>query len=86
MVLDSKMQPKRFAIAVSFPGEHRRFVRKVVGRLADVLGRERVFFDEWHEGELLGLDGDLKLRRCYRDWSDLVVPFFSEHYKMWAAA
>ena len=71
---------RRFAIAVSFPGEHRRFVRQVVDRLAEVLGRDRVFYDAWYEAELLGLDGDLKLRRYYREQSELVVPFFSEHY------
>ncbi len=48
---------RRFAIAVSFPGEHRRFVRNVVNRLAEELGKERIFFDEWYEAELLGLDG-----------------------------
>ncbi len=40
-----------------------------------------MFFDEWYESELVGLDGDLKLRRYYREGSELVVPFFSEHYK-----
>jgi tetratricopeptide (TPR) repeat protein len=73
-------QPRRFAIAVSFPGQHRRFVLNVVNRLADHLGRDRVFYDEWYESELVGLDGDLKLRRYYREQSDVVVPFFSEHY------
>lgn len=72
---------KRFAVAVSFPGEHRKFVKNVVERLAEVLGRERVFYDEWYQAELLGLDGDIKLRRYYREQSDLVVPFFSEHYR-----
>ncbi len=72
---------KRFAIAVSFPGEHRRFVRNVVERLAEVLGRERVFYDEWYEAELLGQNGDLKLRRYYREQAEMVVPFFSEHYE-----
>ena len=72
---------KRFAVAVSFPGEHRRFVRNVVDRLAEVLGQDRVFYDEWYQAELLGLDGDLKLRRYYREESELVVPFFSEHYR-----
>ena len=71
---------RRFAIAVSFPGEHRRFVLKVVERLADLLGPERVFYDEWYEAELVGLDGDLKLRRYYREASDVVVPFFSKHH------
>ena len=81
---DPKVEPRRFAIAVSFPGEQRRFVRNVVKRLAEVLGRERVFYDEWYESELVGLDGDLKLKRYYRDQSEMVVPFFSEHYaKPW---
>ena len=78
MAQDSRQ--RRFAIAVSFPGEHRRFVRRVVDRLAEVLGRDRVFYSQWYEAELAGLDGDLKLRRYYREQSKLVVPFFSEHY------
>jgi len=76
----SNTPPRRFAIAVSFPGQHRRFVLNVVKRLADHLGRDRVFYDEWYESELVGLDGDLKLRRYYREQSEVVVPFFSEHY------
>ncbi|WP_295445752.1 hypothetical protein [uncultured Thiodictyon sp.] len=36
-----------FAVAVSFPGEHRGFVLEVVERLAEVLGRHRVFCDAW---------------------------------------
>ena len=72
---------KRFAVAVSFPGKHRRFVRGVVDHLAKTLGRDRVFYDEWYQAELLGLDGDLKLQRYYREQSDLVIPFFSEHYR-----
>jgi len=74
-------QNKRFAIAVSFPGEHRRFVKNVVTRLAQHLGRERVFFDDWYQPELLGLDADIKLKNIYRDQSELVVPFFSEYYE-----
>src|ERR1051326_7567867 len=72
---------RRFDIALSFPGEHRRFVKNVAARLAEVLGKNRVFYDEWYEAELLGLDGDLKLRRYYREESAMVVPFFSELYE-----
>jgi hypothetical protein len=79
---DEKM--RRFAVALSFPGEHRRFVRNVALRLAEELSRERVFFDEWYEAEIRGSDADLKLKRVYRDDAELVIPFFSEHYtKMW---
>src|SRR5438128_698922 len=72
---------RRFDIALSFPGEHRRFVKNVADRLAAVLGKDRVFYDEWYESELLGMDGDLKLARYYREQSKMVVPFFSEHYQ-----
>jgi hypothetical protein len=58
---DKKM--RRFAVALSFPGEHRRFVRNVALKLAEELRRERVFFDEWYEAEIRGSDADLKLKR-----------------------
>jgi hypothetical protein len=75
---------RRFAVALSFPGEHRQFVRNVASRLAEELGKEQVFFDEWYRAELLGTSADIKLRRIYREQANLVVPFFSEHYeKMW---
>lgn len=75
---------KRFAVALSFPGEHRRFVRNVANALASELGKERVFFDEWYGAELAGVDGDLKLGKYYREQSELIVPFFSAHYsKSW---
>jgi hypothetical protein len=75
---------RRFAVALSFPGEHRLFAKNVAKRLAEVLGRDRVFFDEWYESLIRGSDADLKLKRVYREDSDLVIPFFSENYlKMW---
>lgn len=80
----SNKDTRRFAVALSFPGQHRRFVRNVAERLAEVLGKEHIFFDEWYEAEIRGTDADLKLKRVYRDDAELVVPFFSEHYeKMW---
>nr|VFJ95297.1 MAG: hypothetical protein BECKLFY1418B_GA0070995_10689 [Candidatus Kentron sp. LFY] len=79
--MSNSTNTKRFAVAVSFPDEHRPFVRNVVKRLAEKLGRERIFYDEWYEAELVGIDGDLKLRRFYREQSELVAPFFSEHYR-----
>lgn len=71
---------RRFNIGLSFPGEHRRFVRNVASVLAEHLGKERVFFDEWYNEELTGTALDSKLRKIYRDDCDLVVPFFSAHY------
>lgn len=71
---------KRFCVALSFPGEHRRFVRNVANKLAEALGHRWVFFDEWYQTELLGTNGDLKLQQIFRKDSELVVPFFSKHY------
>ena len=75
---------RNFAIALSFPGEHRRFVKRVATCLAEVFGRKRVFFDEWHQELIIGARADLKLKSIYRSQSLLVIPFFSVHYeKMW---
>ena len=75
----------RFKVALSFPGEHRDFVLAVAQSLADKLLKEKVFYDEWYEVELLGAGGDLKLLEMYEQ-ADLVVPFFSEHYdKPWCS-
>jgi TIR domain len=81
----SETKSNRFSVALSFPGEHRSFVHNVAQALANKLTRERVFYDDWYEVELLGTGGDLKLQSMY-DAADLVVPFFSEHYgKPWCS-
>ena len=77
--------PKRFQVALSFPGEHRDFVLQVANALASQLARDRIFYDDWYEVELLGAGGDLKLQGMYKD-ADLVVPFFSQYYdKPWCS-
>lgn len=75
----------RFHVALSFPGEHRHFVLDVAKALAEKLPRDRVFYDEWYEAELLGAGGDLKLQSMYEQ-ADLVIPFFSQYYdKPWCS-
>jgi hypothetical protein len=82
---ESGLMANRFHIALSFPGEHRDFVRQVAEALAARLTRDRVFYDEWYEVELLGAGGDLKLQSMYEQ-ADLVVPFFSQYYdKPWCS-
>jgi hypothetical protein len=76
---------KHFHIALSFPGEHRAFVLEVAEALAAKITRDRVFYDEWNEVELLGAGGDLKLQSMYEQ-ANLVVPFFSRFYgKQWCS-
>ena len=73
----------RFAIALSFPGEHRSFVKRVAEELRKELDG-KVFFDDWFQSELKGKGLDLKLTRIYREESFLLVPFFSKSYiKPW---
>lgn len=74
---------KRFKVALSFPGEERKFVEELAEYLAGRLSKQAIFFDEWYEVELLGTGGDLKLSNMYKD-AELIVPFFSKHYdKPW---
>lgn len=80
------MAAPKFAIALSFPGEHRKFVKNVAARLAEAenLSRDLIFYDDWHQTSLLGPSLDEKLAQIYSEDSDLVVPFFSQFYsKRW---
>ena len=71
---------RRFAVAFSFPGEHRDRVGPVAKLLADVFGEPRVFYDRFHEVELSRPNLDLVLQRFYSEESDLVVVFVCGEY------
>ncbi len=72
---------RRFAVALSFPGEHRELVRKVAQALSSALGETRVFYDEFHKAELACPNLDLRLQGIYKDDSDLIVAFVSGEYQ-----
>jgi hypothetical protein len=76
---------KRFDIALSFPGEHRRFVEAVAARLATVFGRERVLYDKYYEAEFARPNLDVYLPGLYRTQSELIVLFLCPEYtaKRW---
>ena len=83
---DSKPEIKhRFAVALSFPGEHRKLVSKIANGLKDALGEHRIFYDKYHEAELACPNLDLQLQRIYKDESDLIVVFVCGEYdqKAW---
>ena len=48
---------RRFAIALSFPGDRRAYVEQVANALLPAFGGEqgksRIFYDDWHESEVL---------------------------------
>ena len=63
----------RFDIAFSFAERDREKVRRISEIVADRLGKDRVFFDEWYEYELLGKDMDWQIQRIYLEQSLMVV-------------
>ncbi len=72
--------PRRFRVALSFPGEHRKRVENIALALAAQLGRDNILYDQWLDAELAKPDFDLDLEKLYRDESQLVVFFFCEAY------
>jgi hypothetical protein len=76
---------RRFAVALSFPGERREFVQQVAQQVAATYGVERVLYDRFHEAEFARMDLDVYLPGLYRTESELVVVFLCPEYlgKKW---
>ncbi|MHB9133703.1 MAG: hypothetical protein ACYDBB_21785 [Armatimonadota bacterium] len=72
---------KRFAIALSFPGERRAFVAKVAEHLATSIGRERVLYDHYFEDEFARVNLDTYLQRLYHEESELIATFICAEYE-----
>lgn len=71
----------RFRIALSFPGEHRPFVKEVAAVLAKHLGQDRVLYDAYYEAEFARLDIASYLQRLYHSESELIAVFLSAAYQ-----
>ena len=72
--------PKRFRVALSFPGEHRPRVEAIAHLLRDKLGEGKVLYDNWHEAEFARPNLDVYLPGLYHDESELVVFFHCAEY------
>jgi TIR domain len=72
--------PKRFRVALSFPGEHRERVEKIAEALRQRLGNEKVLYDKWYGPEFARPNLDLYLSKLYHDDSDLIAIFLSKEY------
>jgi hypothetical protein len=68
---------RRFAIALSFPGEHRPFVQEVAGHLAAAFGRDRVLYDKFHEAEFTRVGLDVDLPNLYNSSRCFFIPISS---------
>ncbi|HEX7677075.1 MAG TPA: hypothetical protein VF713_03050 [Thermoanaerobaculia bacterium] len=76
---------RRFAIALSFPGERREYVEQVANALLPAFGGEkgksRIFYDAWHKSAIIGYASNRKLQNIYAMESDLIVPFYCQDYR-----
>ncbi len=72
--------PKRFNVALSFPGEHRSIVEEIAKSLSRLLTRERIFYDRFWEAELARPNLDTYLQNIYHNESDLIVVFLCAEY------
>ncbi|MFA9479721.1 TIR domain-containing protein [Phycisphaerales bacterium AB-hyl4] len=72
---------RRFAVALSFPGGHRKIVQEIADALRPVFGEQRIFYDYYHQAELSRPNLDLQLQEIYSKESDLVVVFVCGEYK-----
>lgn len=76
----SRVDELNFKVALSFPGEKREYVSKVVDSLKLSLGKDKVFYDFDYQSQLARPDLDTMLQNIYRDNSDLVVVFLCREY------
>ncbi|MEI7462698.1 MAG: TIR domain-containing protein [Pirellula sp.] len=77
----TKRKARRFCVALSFPGEHRKYVEDIAQTLASQFGKKRVLYDKFHEAEFGRPNLDLHLQRLYSKESSLVVVFLCEAYE-----
>jgi len=81
----SKITEIKFRVAMSFPGEKRTYVSKVVEALRPKLGKDTIFYDYDYQSQLARPNLDTLLQEIYRSNSELVVIFLCSEYaqKQW---
>ena len=78
----AKVSDIQFKVALSFPGEKRVFVSKVVDDLKKELGKNTIFYDYDYQSQLAIPNLDSLLQDIYRNKSDLVVVFLCKEYAL----
>lgn len=70
----------QFAVALSFPGEHRNYIEFVAKELEQQLGLNTCFYDKFYEALLARPNLDLLLQEIYGERSNLAVVFVCAEY------
>lgn len=70
----------RFAVAFSFAGPHRAKVQAIAELVAEKLGQDKVFYDDWYEAEILGPNMRMLLQSFYYEQSLMLVADLSDEY------
>jgi hypothetical protein len=80
-----KIEEINFKVALSFPGEKRSYVSKVVDFLRTELGKDQVFYDLDYQSQMARPNLDTLLQDVYREKSGLIVVFLCAEYaqKQW---
>jgi serine protease AprX len=78
----AKTGGKRFAVALSFQGAHRDYVKRVAYaiRRNSNLNRDEIFYDDFHTAELSRPNLDTYFLEVYGEQSELVVVFLGAGY------
>lgn len=69
-----------FKVAVSFPGEKRKYVSRVVDVLRESLGKDKVFYDFDYQSQIARPNADTLLQKIYHKQSELIVIFLCKEY------
>lgn len=69
-----------FEVAVSFAGEHRKFVEDTCNIVIGQLGENSVFYDNNYKSQLAVPSLDKVLKSIYHSRADLIVVFLSAEY------
>ena len=69
-----------FKVAVSFPGEKRKYVSRVVDVLREELGENQVFYDFDYQSQIARPNADILLQKIYHKQTELIVVFLCEKY------
>ena len=72
-----------FKIGVTFTGTHRARVLSIVNELSKhTFTKDNIFYDEWHDYLINGVDAYLELKDIYENKCDYIVVFLSKDYNI----